>query len=69
MSLSENAYYKAVAKIQYEGAKGKLKSRRDEYIVEGISPTDVEAKVTKELEGYDFEIASITQTKIVGILR
>ncbi len=69
MSLSENAYYKCVAKLAYEGAKGKMKTRRDEYIVEGISPTDVEAKITKELEGYDFEIAAITQTKIVSIIR
>jgi hypothetical protein len=69
MSLSENAFYKCVTKIEYEGAKGKMKSRRDEYIVQGISPTDVEAKVTKELEGYDFEIAQISQTKIVSIIK
>lgn len=69
MSLSENAFYKCVAKIQYEGNKGKMKTRRDEYIVEGISPTDVEAKITKELEGYDFEIAQITLTKIISIVR
>ena len=69
MSNFENTYYKCVAKIPYEDAKGKMKSRRDEYIVEGISPTDVEAKVTKELEGYDFEIQAITQTKIISIIR
>lgn len=69
MSLTEKAYYKVIAKIAYEGAKGKMKSRRDEYIVEGISPTDVEAKITKELEGYDFEIVQIALTKIVDIIR
>ena len=69
MSLSENAFYKVVAKISYEGNKGKMKTRRDEYIVEGISPTDVEAKATKELEGYDFEITQITLTKIIAIVR
>lgn len=67
--MTENAYYKCVVKIEYEGAKGKMKTRRDEYVVEGISPTDVEAKITKELEGYDFEVAQITLTKIVSIVR
>jgi len=69
MSLSENAFYKCVAKISYEGSNGKMKTRRDEYIVEGVSPTDVETKITKELEGYDFEIAQIAQTKIISIVR
>jgi hypothetical protein len=69
MSLSENAFYKVVVKISYEGSKGKMKTRRDEYVVEGISPTDVETKITKELEGYDFEVSQITLTKIISIVR
>jgi len=67
--MTENSYYKCIVKTEYEGAKDKMKTRRDEYIVEGISPTDVEAKMTKELEGFDFEIAQITLTKIVSIVR
>lgn len=67
--MTENAYYKCVTKVEYEGANGKMKTRRDEYIVEGISPTDVEAKITKELEGYDFEVAQIALTKIVSIVK
>jgi hypothetical protein len=69
MSLSENQYYRCIVKTDYEGAKGKMKSRRDEYIVEGISPTDVEVKITRELEGYDFEIAQISLTKILSIVK
>ncbi|HRT03605.1 MAG TPA: DUF4494 family protein [Candidatus Diapherotrites archaeon] len=67
--MNENSFYKVIVKTEYEGNKGKMKTRRDEYIVEGISPTDVEAKITKELTGYDFEIAQITLTKIVSIVR
>jgi len=67
--MSENSYYKCIVKTEYEGGNGKMKSRRDEYIVEGISPTDVEAKMTKELQGFDFEIAQITLTKIVSIIK
>ncbi|HPI81609.1 MAG TPA: hypothetical protein PK122_00045 [Candidatus Paceibacterota bacterium] len=67
--MSENSFYKVIVKTDYEGAKGQTKTRRDEYIVEGVSPTDVEAKMTKELEGFDFEIAQITLTKIISIVR
>jgi hypothetical protein len=67
--MTEKSYYKCIVKTEYEGAKGKMKTRRDEYIVEGISPTDVEAKITKELQGYDFEVAQITLTKIVSIVK
>ena len=64
----ENNYYKCIVKTEYEDAKGKMKYRRDEYVVSGFSPTDVEAKITKELEGYDFEVAQITLTKIIAII-
>jgi hypothetical protein len=67
--MTENSFYKCSVKTEYEGAKGQMKTRKDDYIVEGISPTDVEAKITKELEGFDFDIAQITLTKIVSIIR
>lgn len=67
--MNEKSFYKCSVKTEYEGAKDKMKTRKDEYIVEGISPTDVEAKITKELEGYDFEIVQITLTKIISIIR
>lgn len=69
--MSENAFYKATLQIRYEDAKGNLKKRREEYIVEAIGPTDVEAKIAKHLKGSteDSEISSIVLTKIVDILR
>jgi hypothetical protein len=69
--MNENYYYKATIRIEYEDAKGKLKKRREEYIVSGINPTDIEAKITAYMKGSteDFEISSITMTKIVDILK
>ena len=66
--MGEESYYRCIVKTEYESANGKMKWRRDEYIVSGISPTDVEAKMTKELEGYDFEVSQITLTKIIAII-
>lgn len=69
--MSENSYYKATLQIEYEDAKGKLKKRREEYIVSAVNPTDVEAKITAHMAGSteDFEISSIVLTKIVDILK
>lgn len=68
MELIENAYWKVSVKVEHESDKGKVKTRKDDYIVSGISPTDVETKITKELKGYDFEIAQVSLTKIVSII-
>ena len=64
-----NIWFKCVVKIEYEDAKGNTKYRKEDYIVHAVSPTDVEAKMNEHLKGFDFEIASISQTKIVEIVR
>lgn len=61
-------YYKCSVKVEIIDENGKAKKRSDDYIVKAITPTDVEAKIQKELEGLDFEIRSITTTKIVDII-
>jgi len=61
-------YYKCSVKIEEVDDKGKIKKRGEDYIVKAITPTDVEAKINRELEGYDFEIRNITTTKIVDII-
>lgn len=68
--MSEKQFYKATLQVEFE-VKGKNKKRREEYIVEAISPTDVEAKIVEHLRGSteDSEISSIVLTKIVDILR
>ena len=69
--MSEKSYYKCTLKIEYEGAKGRLKTRREEYIVEAIGPTDVEAKVAEHMKGgtEDYEISSVVLTNIISIIR
>jgi len=63
-----NQYFKAIAKIEFEDNKGRIKYRKEDYIVNALNPTDVEAKLTEHLKGSDFEIVSISVTKIVDIL-
>lgn len=63
-----NQYFKCRIKIEWEDDKGKVKYRGEEYIVNALNPTDVEAKITEHLKGSDFEIVSISVTKIMGII-
>jgi len=45
---------------------GKVKKMKEEKLVKGYSPTDVEAKVTKVYENYsmDWRITAIVESKI-----
>jgi hypothetical protein len=49
---------------------GKVKKVREEKLVMGYTPTDVEAKVTKVYENYtmDWRITSITESKIDEVI-
>ena len=49
---------------------GKIKKLREEKLVRGYSPTDVEAKVTKVYENYSMEwrITAIVESKIDEVI-
>jgi hypothetical protein len=49
---------------------GKIKKMREEKLVRGYSPTDVEAKVTKVYENYsmDWRITAIVESKIDEVI-
>jgi len=61
-------YWKCTVKIEWENEKGQVKYRKEEYIVNALNPTDVEARITEHLKGSDFEIINISVTKIVDII-
>lgn len=62
-----------VAKIAYDVIDEnteKKKTKREEKLVKGYSPTDVEAKITKAYEGFTLEwyITAIVQSKIDEVI-
>ena len=62
-----------VAKIttdSVDSESGKVKKVKEEKLVLGYTPTDVEAKVTKVYENYtmDWRITSITESKIDEVI-
>lgn len=67
------AYY--VAKVQLideiDTPKGvKQKKVTESYLIEALSVTEAEAKVVKDFAGYsfDFEVKSVTQSRIIKII-
>lgn len=64
-----NQYFKCTIKIEFEDAKGRIKFRKENYIVSAITPTDVETKMAKHLEGTDYEIIGINIIAIVDIIK
>jgi hypothetical protein len=67
-NFSELNYFRATVREEYVDAKGKTKYRKDQYIVNAISPTDVEAKIAKKLSDVDYELVSVNLTTIVDII-
>ena len=62
-----------VAKIKsdlLDSESGRVKKVKEEKLVLGYTPTDVEAKVTKIYENYtmDWRITSITESKIDEVI-
>ena len=49
---------------------GKVKKLKEEKLVKGYSPTDIEAKVTKVYENYsmDWRITAIVESKIDEVI-
>jgi len=63
-------YYVARIKHTTEDDKGKQKSITEQYLVRGVSVTDVETKMHEEFKGamFDFEVVSVTNSKIVKVI-
>ncbi len=66
--MEETMFYKTVIEIRFEDDKGKVKKHKEQYLVNAISPTDAETKITKHLEGDDFRVVQIVETKIISVI-
>ena len=67
------SYYTARVQLtdEVDTPKGvKIKKTSETYLVEAMSVTEAESKVIKDFTGYmfDFEVKSVTASKIIKIL-
>jgi hypothetical protein len=66
------AYFLASVEIVDMNDKGKQTKTREQYLVDAVSVTDAEVKVTKMFEdegmSTDFQVKSVKETKILQVI-
>ena len=70
MEQGEKYFVAKISSDLLDRESGRVKKVKEEKLVLGFSPTDVEAKVTKVYENYtmDWRITSITESKIDEVI-
>jgi len=70
MEQGEKYFVAKITMDLLDTESGKVKKVKEEKLVLGYTPTDVEAKVTKVYENYsmDWRITSITESKIDEVI-
>ena len=65
------SYYIAKVKIRHEDENGKMKATTESYLVDAVSVTDVEVKVVQDFDGQslDYEVTSVSETKIIKVIK
>ena len=63
-----NRFYKTIVEVYFENDKGQLKKHKEQYLINAVSPTDAEVKITKHLEGDNFRVIQITETNIISVI-
>ena len=68
--MDEKYFIAKITTDMVDSESGKVKKMREEKLVRGYSPTDVEAKVTQVYENYsmDWRITSISESKIDEVI-
>jgi hypothetical protein len=68
--MDEKYFVSKITTDMVDDNTGKVKKMREEKLVKGFSPTDVEAKVTKVYETYSMEwrITAIVESKIDEVI-
>ena len=62
-------WYKAIIKIETEDDKGRVKYRKEPYLVQAVSPTDVEKKLADHIQMADYEVIAISLQNIVDVIK
>lgn len=68
--MDEKYFVARISTDLVDSDSGKVKKVKEEKLVRGYSPTDVEAKVTKIYENYsmDWRITAIVESKIDEVI-
>ena len=64
-------YFNATVQISQENKNGKITKNNEYYLLDAVSYTDAEAKITKQFFGVtlDWEITNLKKSNIIEILK
>jgi len=67
---SEKCYYTVRTSREVEQPNGKIKKVGESYLVQAVSVTDAEVKITTHLkdEPFDWAVTSVSSTKILEVI-
>ena len=70
MEMDEKYFVAKITTDIVDSESGKVKKQKEEKLVRGYNPTDVEAKVTKMYEGFtqEWRITAIVESKINEVI-
>ena len=70
MEQGEKYFVAKITSDLLDSESGRVKKVKEEKLVMGYTPTDVESKITKVYENYtmDWRITSITESKIDEVI-
>lgn len=62
----EHRFYQVTVDVEVDNEKGGTKTLKEIHLVDAVSPTDVELKVSQMMEGtmYEWKISSMSISKI-----
>ena len=68
--MDEKYFISRITTDVVDNETGKVKKMKEEKLVKGYSPTDVEAKVTEKYQGFTHEwrITSVSESKIDEVI-
>ena len=63
-------FHSVSVKVRFEDDKGKTKTKTAKYLVDAMSVTEAEARVTSYMKGtlVEFEISSASQSRIADVI-
>ena len=62
-------YWTVTVQLEHESDTGRVQRTRELYLVDAVSATEAEAKITKEFEGEsNFTVIGAVQSKIIKVI-
>lgn len=67
--MKETSWYKCTIRVEYEDLKGRVKYRKEVYLISAISTVDAQTKMATYMHNAnDYEIVSVSVINIADVI-